>query len=167
MKVTINYCNNLLFKATVRDFDDFLIDEPESFRGTDLGPSPVEYLLTGIGGCLSSTFVYCLRKKNIEVDDLEIIIDGVLKHDQPSLYLRLKQIHVEFNLSLKAGYNEDELDKCINDYTKYCLVYEPILNGIPISIDFKKKWKKDIRKRRQRYCKGLWVLLPYFYTLLV
>lgn len=139
MKVTINYCNNLHFKAKVRDFDEISIDEPGSFHGTDLGPSPVEYLLTAIGGCLSSTFVYCLKKRNIEIDDFKIIIDGVLKHDQPSLYLRLKQIHVEFNLFLKTGYNEDELDKCINEYTKYCPVYEPILNGIPINIDFKKK----------------------------
>ena len=138
MKITINYCNNLHFKAKTRDFDNIQIDEPESFHGTDLAPSPIEYLLIGIGGCLSSTFVYCLRKRNIEIDDLEIIIDGVLKHDQPSLYLKLKQIQVEFNLSLK-GYNEDEVDKCIIEFKKYCPIYEPVLNGIPIDIDFKKK----------------------------
>ncbi|MCJ7651809.1 MAG: OsmC family protein [Candidatus Lokiarchaeota archaeon] len=141
MKITINYCNNLHFKAKTRDFDNIQIDEPESFHGTDLGPSPVEYLLIGIGGCLSSTFVYCLQKRNIKIDDLETIIDGDLKHNQPSLYLRLKQIQVEFNLSLKAGYNEDELDKCINEFTKYCPIYEPVLNGIPININFKKKIK--------------------------
>ena len=138
MKITINYCNNLHFKAKTRDFDNIQIDEPQSFHGTDLAPSPVEYLLIGIGGCLSSTFVYCLRKRNLEIDDLDIIIDGVLKHDQPSLYLRLTQIRVDFNLSLKEGYNEDELDKCIIEFKKYCPVYEPVLNGIPININFKK-----------------------------
>lgn len=139
MKITINYCNNLHFKAKTRDFDNILIDEPETFHGTDLAPSPVEYLLIGIGGCLSSTFVYCLRKRNIEIDDLETIIDSVLKHDQPGLYLRLKQIHIEFNLSLKENTNETELNKCIDEFTKYCPVYEPVLNGIPININFKKK----------------------------
>jgi len=139
MKITINYCNNLHFKAKTRDFDNILIDEPQTFHGTDLAPSPVEYLLIGIGGCLSSTFVYCLHKKEIEIDNLETIIDGVLKHDQPNLYLRLKQIYVEFNLVLKENTNKSELDNCIEEFIKYCPVYEPILNGIPININFKKK----------------------------
>ena len=139
MKITINYCNNLHFKAKTRDFDNIQIDEPESFHGTNLAPSPIEYLLIGIGGCLSSTLVYCLHKRNIEIDDLEIIIDGVLKHDQPSLYLRLTQIQVDFNLSLKENNNEVELNNCINEFKKYCPVYEPVLNGIPININFKKK----------------------------
>ena len=139
MKITINYCNNLHFKAKTRDFDNIQIDEPESFHGTNLAPSPIEYLLIGIGGCLSSTFVYCLLKRNIEINDLEIIIDGVLKHDQPSLYLKLKQIQVDFNLSLKENNNEVELNNCINEFKKYCPVYEPVLNGIPININFKKK----------------------------
>jgi len=146
MKITIKYCNNLHFKAKVRNFDNLLIDEPKSFHGTDLGPSPVEYLLTGIGGCLSSTFVYCLQKRNIEIDDLEIIIDGVLKHDQPHFYLRLKQIHVEIILSLKEGYNEDDLDKCTTEFKKYCPIYEPVLNGIAINIDIKKNEKRKLEK---------------------
>jgi putative redox protein len=139
MKIIITYCNNLYFKAKIRKFDNLLIDEPKSFHGTDLGPSPVEYLLTGIGGCLSSTFAYCLGKRNIEIDDLEIIINGVLKHDQPNHFLRLKQIQVEFNLSLKEGYNKDELDDCIAEFKNYCPIYDPLINGIPIKIDFKKK----------------------------
>ena len=102
--------NNLHFKAKIRDFDEIPIDEPESFHGTDLGPSPVEYFLTGIGGCLSSTFIYCLQKRNIVVDHLETKIDGELKHKQPNLYLRLAKIHVEFNLTLKENTNQVELN---------------------------------------------------------
>ncbi|MBY9018653.1 MAG: OsmC family protein [Candidatus Lokiarchaeota archaeon] len=141
MKITINYINNLHFKAKTRIFDNILIDEPSSFHGTDLGPSPVEYLLIGIGGCLSSTLVYCLRKRNIEIDDLEIVIDGELKHAPPSLNLRLKHIHVEFNFFLKENTNEVVLNNCIDEFTKYCPVYDPVLNGIPIDLDFKKNKK--------------------------
>lgn len=143
MKITINYIDNLHFKAKIRDFDDINIDEPESFHGTDLGPSPVEYLLTGIGGCLSSTLMYCLRKRNIVVNHLETSIDGELKHKQPHLYLRLTKVHVEFNLTLKEGYNENDLNRCIREYRKFCPIYEPLLDGIPISIDLKKKLKNE------------------------
>ncbi|MHA1483676.1 MAG: OsmC family protein [Candidatus Heimdallarchaeaceae archaeon] len=61
MKVTLTYSRNLHFKASVRSFEDLNVDEPESFHGTDLGPSAVEYLLIGIGGCLGTTFTHCLQ----------------------------------------------------------------------------------------------------------
>ena len=139
MKITINYSNNLHFKAKTRNFDNILLDEPKSFHGTDIAPSPVEYILIGIGGCLSSTLAYCLQKRNIEFDDIETIVDGNLKHAQPHLNLRLTQVHVEINLFLKEDYDEVEYNNCINDFTKYCPVYDPVLNGIPIKLELKKK----------------------------
>ena len=58
MKVTLNHSENLHFTANARDFKMIPIDASESFHGTNLGPSPIEYLLIGIGGCISSSFVY-------------------------------------------------------------------------------------------------------------
>ena len=78
MKVTINYSENLHFIASARNFKWIELDEPESFHGSDLGPSPVEYLLIGIGGCLGSTFAYCLQRKNIPIEDMQIIVNGEL-----------------------------------------------------------------------------------------
>ena len=80
MKVSLKYSENLHFTASARHFDDIHIDEPESFHGTDKGPSPVEFFLIGIGGCLGSTFAYCLQRHNVEIDALEVVVDGLLKH---------------------------------------------------------------------------------------
>ena len=52
MKVSLKYSEKQHFIASVRHFNDIQIDEPESFHGTDKGPSPVEFYLIGIGGCL-------------------------------------------------------------------------------------------------------------------
>jgi len=95
MKVSLNYTENLHFKASVRQFNDFNIDEPTSFHGTDLGPSSVEYLLIGIGGCLGTTFMYCLQKRNVKMKSVEIEIDGKLSHVGPKLLLRLTKVDVE------------------------------------------------------------------------
>ncbi|MHA1291387.1 MAG: OsmC family protein, partial [Promethearchaeota archaeon] len=70
MKVIINYEKDLHFTAEIRHFKNIHIDEPKSFHGTDLGPSSVEYMLIGIGGCLGSSFLYCLQKQNIELKNL-------------------------------------------------------------------------------------------------
>ena len=42
MKVALAYNRDLYFKASVRNFNDFNVDEPASFHGTNLGPSAVE-----------------------------------------------------------------------------------------------------------------------------
>ena len=67
MKVFLDYTKDLHFKASVREFKGLDVDEPVSFHGTNLGPSAVEYLLIGIGGCLGTTFLYCLQKKTGEL----------------------------------------------------------------------------------------------------
>ena len=140
MKVHINLSENLHFIASIRHFNEIHIDEPESFHGTDKGPSSVEYVLIGVGGCLGSTLLFCLQKKNIKLKSLEIIVEGKLKHSEPYKHLRLKNINCEIHISI---YGEESalLDECIKNFQKYCVVSESIINGIPINIDIKKKKK--------------------------
>jgi len=38
--------------VTARDFQ-FVVDEPQSLGGGDLGPNPVEYVLGALLGCLN------------------------------------------------------------------------------------------------------------------
>jgi len=106
-----------------------------------LGPSSVGYLLIGIGGCLGSTFAFCLKKKKVEFTSLEIILDGILKHNGPKLHLRLNRINCQINISLNHNqYNL--LEECIQTFQKYCVVSESIINGIPLNVKIKKKIKK-------------------------
>ena len=103
-----------------------------------MGPSPVEYFLIGVGGCVSSTFVYCLKKKGIKIESMNVLVDGKLKHKEPSMYLRIKEINIEIKYSLKGDYTPETLKKCEKEFIKYCPLYEPLINGINISIVLKK-----------------------------
>lgn len=141
MKVRLNYESNLKFKATVRDFEDFVLDEPESFHGNNLGPSPIEYFLIGIGGCLGSTFTYCFQKKGIALESLDIEINGRIKHIPPHLNLRLTEIEVEFNYSVKNDPSDEKINYCITEFKKHCPIYDPLAKGFPIKINFKRRKK--------------------------
>lgn len=55
-----------------------LADEPESFGGTDTGPTPYDYLLAGLGACTSMTMRLYARRKNIPVTRFAVR----LKHDR-------------------------------------------------------------------------------------
>jgi len=113
MKVSLNYTENLHFKASARQFNEFNVDEPTSFHGTDLGPSSVEYLLIGIGGCLGTTFIYCLQKRNVKMKSVEIEVDGKLSHE--------------------------DINLCIKKFREYCIVSNSIANGLPINVQCLKK----------------------------
>ena len=139
MKVFLNYTNDLHFKASARNFKDFNVDEPASFHGTDLGPSAVEYLLIGIGGCLGTTFIYCLQKNNIELETFKVVVDGKVSHTGPKMRLRLVNVDVDLKFTPKEANSDLEINRCMKEFTKYCLVTNSIANGFPINVNCQKR----------------------------
>lgn len=135
IKVHIDFCEKQHFKARARDFTDIEMDEPKSFHGSNLAASPVEYLLIGIGGCLGSTLSFCMRKNNLEIEDLMLTVDGILKHTEPKNRLRLNKVIVE--VQCKAIGPDKLKDKCFNEFRDYCIVSNSL--GIPIDIKIEKK----------------------------
>ncbi|MFX1411642.1 MAG: OsmC family protein [Promethearchaeota archaeon] len=134
MKVTLNYSKNLHFVAEARHFKEIHTDEPESFSGTNLAPSPLEYLLIGIGGCIGNSFVFCLLKNNIQTEKLEIVVDGKLKHLGPKMTLKLVKIDVELSFTPKRGQSKEKVDFCKKIFQEYCPVSNLIKNETPLNI---------------------------------
>ena len=134
MKVTLSHSDNLHFKATTRQFRNIEIDEPESFHGTDKAPSPIEYFLIGIGGCIGSTFVYCLNINGVKFNNLTICIDGQLKHVGSNMRLRLVKIEVEIHLNLVKNGSETKFNRCKSTFLEFCPISEVITDGIPLDV---------------------------------
>jgi putative redox protein len=139
MKITLNYSEKLHFKASARHFSNIHIDEPESFHGTDLAPSPIEYFLIGTGSCIGNTFIFCLQKHNISFENLKINVDGILKHLGPNKRLRLVQIDIEILIELKEHTPNDKFDLCYQTFQDYCPISNVITQGIPLNVDITKK----------------------------
>jgi len=138
MQVKLSHLEDLHFKASVRNFKSIDLDEPESFHGTNLGASPVEYLLIGIGGCLGSSFMFCLIKHGIEIENLEIIVDGKVHHKPPTMRLKLVHVNVKIMYILKDLSQSEQIEQCRNKFMKHCVVSDTLINGIPIKVEFQK-----------------------------
>lgn len=138
LKITLDYSEKLHFTASARNFEDIHVDEPESFHGSNLGPSSVEYILIGIGGCLGSSLIYCLQKKKVQVDELSLIVEGIIKHVGPKMHLKLIEINVEINFKAKKTFSQ-EVENCLNVFQDYCVVTNSLLNGIPINVKYNNK----------------------------
>ena len=51
-------------------------DEPPELLGEDLGANPVEYALTALAGCLTSTLVYHAAARGVRIDVIESELEG-------------------------------------------------------------------------------------------
>jgi len=142
MKVTLNFLEKIHFTATARHFKDIHVDEPKSFHGTDLGPSSIEYILIGIGGCLGSSFVYCLNRNNVDIENLEIIVDGTLKHIDREKHLRLIDIKVNLYFTTRNNESSEKIDLCIKKFKEHCVVTNSIMDGIPVQVKVQQNKEK-------------------------
>ena len=139
MKVTLNYSEKMHFTAIARHFTDIHVDEPESFHGTDLAPSPIEYFLIGAGGCIGRTFIYCLQKNNIAIENLKIIVDGTLKHIGPKMRLKLVNIDIEILIKTKEDVPNEKFDLCHQTFQEFCPISHVITQKIPLNVKITRK----------------------------
>jgi len=132
MKVRLSYQGNQEFRANARDFNNIIIDEPESFHGRDQGPSPIEYFLIGVGSCIASSLIFCLNKNNVRFSDYEVVIEGMLKHIGPKLLLKLVKIVIQIKFNIKDEESRNKVEHCKTIFQSHCPLSDSIMQGIPI-----------------------------------
>ena len=56
----------------------FIFDtgQPASLLGNDDGPTPVEYVLLALAGCLTNSIIYYCAAKGITIEDVELELEG-------------------------------------------------------------------------------------------
>ncbi|MHA1372577.1 MAG: OsmC family protein [Promethearchaeota archaeon] len=141
MKIHLKWIGNIGFNASTRQFNEILIDEPAEFHGDDRGPSSVEYLGISIGGCIGTSFAYCLKRMELNVDEFDVDVDVKMTHveSEEGNPLRIVKINVNINVKLLDGDDdEDLLNLCIKSVKKYCVVTQSIMRGIPVEISVNK-----------------------------
>jgi uncharacterized OsmC-like protein len=129
---------NIAFRVKVKDFPEFIMDEPKAFHGNDRGPSAGEYLLVSIAGCQGVSFQFCLQKFGIEVEDMTVIVESKMTHVFREKYereiLNIVKINVQFDVKLKDPEDEEDLMECFEVYRRYCVVTTSVEHGIPYEV---------------------------------
>ncbi len=108
------------------------VDGSENIGGEDKGARPMEYILTGVAGCVSIDLGLILKKQRQELLDYHITVSGERNTDAAKAF---KSIHLNF--WLKGNLDEKKVKRAI-DLAKntYCSAIQSLDKTIKISHEF-------------------------------
>jgi len=113
------------------------MDEPPVLLGHDNGSNPVEYLLTALSGCLTTSLVAHASAKGIELKSVRSRYEGDvdlrgflgLSEDVP---VGFQEIRVYFDI--EADISPEQKQELIQIAQKYSPVFNTITKATPVSV---------------------------------
>jgi uncharacterized OsmC-like protein len=136
-------------RATVKDFYgalredtsrkpiDFEIDEPPVLLGRNLGANPVEYVLVGLSGCLTTSLIAHAAARGIEIRGLSTRLEGDLDVRgflgiSEDVKVGYEGIRVTFRID--ADIPDDKKAELVQMAAKYSPVYNTLANPVPVKV---------------------------------
>ena len=112
-------------------------DHPAVLVGTDNAPTPVEFLLHALAGCLTAGIANIAAARGVHLESVESTVEGDidllgilgLSKEVRNGY---QQVRVSFKL---RGDDPEKLRAVVEQSRKRSAVYDVLTNGVPISID--------------------------------
>ena len=116
-------------------------DEPPLLLGQDKGPNPVEYALTALAACVTTSIVYHAAAKGIKINAMESRLEGDidlrgflgLSKDVPRGY---KEIRMFFKID--ADVDDEKLQELVQLGPTYSPVFDTITRAVPVSVQLEK-----------------------------
>jgi len=110
-------------------------DEPPLLLGKDIGPNPVEYLLTSLVSCLTSSLVYHAAVQGIRIDEVESEVEGDIDVRgfmgvTPEVRKGYQNIRVTFRV--KSDASKEKLE----ELCRFSPVLDVVTNGTKVSLKF-------------------------------
>lgn len=125
-----------LTNVAVKGFE-FEIDEPELFGGKSLAPSPVDYLLGSVAGCIVAAGTYMAKEMGFELYRLQVSVDGLINSDcffgiSSGKRSGFQEIVVSLHVESNAG--EAQLEEWKQQLMVRCPVIDNLLNPVSLQL---------------------------------
>jgi len=116
-------------------------DEPPVLLGNDQGPNPVEYALTALAACVTTSIVYHAAAKGVRLNSVESRLEGDidlqgflgLSKEVPRGY---KEIRMYFKIDADAP--DEKLEEIVQLGPTYSPVFDTITRAVPVKVKLEK-----------------------------
>lgn len=123
-------------KEIPKDFK-FTIGEPEELLGKNKYPTPQDYLLGGLAGCMMVGFVAGASSKGIKLESVSLTITGDLNLRG---FLNVDETapvgfeEIKFNYDVKGDGTQEDYDAIINNVQQFSPNYRTITDNVKLSV---------------------------------
>jgi uncharacterized OsmC-like protein len=112
-------------------YAELRMDEPPPL-GRDASPNPARILAAAIGGCLSASLVFCLKRRGVAVDGLRSEVHVQLVRNENK---RLRIGNVEVSIHPQSPIADEALDACLKTFEDFCVVTQSVRDGIDVKVN--------------------------------
>ena len=113
------------------------VDHPKVLVGSDHGPTPVEYLLHALAGCLTAGLANIAAARGIRLTEVTSTVEGDIDLNgilglEPSVRNGFEQIRVFFDV--KGDAPAEQIEELVQQSRARSAVFDVINNGVPVVI---------------------------------
>ena len=113
-------------------------DEPPVLLSGDKGANPVEYLLTALSGCMTTTLAFHAASRGLNMESIESEYEGdVDMHGFLDLDPEVRKGYKEIRVKFKVQGDADEAT--IEELLKKSPVFDALTNPVPVKIVVEKQ----------------------------
>jgi len=144
-KAKLKLEKDMIFKCDMGEMalKDCYIDETNQKEADMWGPNPARLLGTALLGCLSASFIFCMRKRKLNIDDLKAEAEIVIGRNEKG-FLRVTKINI--NIDVNADMDNENLKKrmsqCLKEdkegtrmFEHFCTITQSVISGIDVDVN--------------------------------
>jgi len=115
-----------------------IMDQPVAFGGTDAGPTPLDYQLMALGGCLAAIARIIARQRHLALRGIRVSLEGVLNTDKllgKESTSRVGFSSIKALVTLDADFSLEEKKLLLQELEQRCPISDNLLNSTPVTIE--------------------------------
>jgi len=135
-KVGLNLESDMLFKCDLGEMKvkDCYIDEEHDVEAEMWGPNPSRMLGIAVLGCLSASFIFCLKKRKFSINDLDAQAEVVIVRNEKGFW-RVRNIDVNIKPKIDTPEMKKRADQCRKMFEQYYTVTQAVREGIEVNVN--------------------------------
>ena len=114
-----------------------IIDQPAAAGGTDAGPTPLDYQLMALGGCIAAIGRIIASQRRLAIRSIEVVVEGELDTDRllgKASPNRVGFAGITVRAKIDADLTPSEKEKLVKEIDERCPVSDNLKNTTPINV---------------------------------